>query len=259
MPNENISIEFSSTPTLTNPILICGLPGSGYVGKLAIDHLIDKLQAKQFANVYSSSFPPQVSIQQDGTIDLVKNSFYFSKTNEHDLVFLTGDAQPVSAQGEYELADEIIKVCKKMLIKNIYTLAAYITGKFSKTPKVYCTSTSTETVKDFSKLDILALNRGNITGMNGVIIGIAKKSSITGSCLLGETSGYVIDAKASKAVLESLCKILQLTIDMSELDQRAKDTEELIKTLQAQAAAQGNPEQPIQYTPSDEKSLGYIS
>ena len=259
MSTENISIEFSSTPTLTNPILICGLPGSGYVGKLAMDHLIDKLQAKQFANVYSSSFPPQVSIQKNGTIDLVKNSFYFSKTNKHDLVFLTGDAQPVSAQGEYELADEIINVCKKMLIKDIYTLAAYITGKFSKTPKVYGASTSAETVKDFSKLDILALNRGNITGMNGVIIGIAKKSSITGSCLLGETSGYVIDAKASKAVLESLCKILQLKIDMSELDQRAKDTEELIKTLQAQAAAQGNQEQPIPYTPSDEKSLGYIS
>ena len=47
MPAENISIEFSSMPTLRNPILICGLPGSGYVGKLAIDHLIDKLQAKE--------------------------------------------------------------------------------------------------------------------------------------------------------------------------------------------------------------------
>jgi len=101
------------------------------------------------------------------------------------------------------------------------------------------------------------MNRGNITGMNGVLIGIAKKSSLSGICLLGETSGYVIDAKASKAVLESLCKILNLKFDMSELDQKAKDTEELIKTIQSQATAQGGDALPIQ--PADEKRLGYIS
>ncbi len=260
MNDEKISIEYSSEPLLNNPKLICGLPGSGYVGKLAIDHLIDKLHAEKFADVYSSSFPPQVSIQKDGTIDLVKNSFYFSKQETNDLVFLTGDAQPVSAQGEYALAEEIIQICKKMNIDEIFTLAAYITGKFSKTPQVYGTSTSSKVVNEFPNLGVLVLNRGNITGMNGVIVGIAKQSSIIGSCLLGETSGYVIDAKASKAVLESLCKILKITVDMSELEQRAKDTEEIIKTIQAQAAAQGNQEHAIPYkSESDEKSLGYIS
>ena len=260
MSEEKISIEFSSTPTLNNPKLVCGLPGSGYVGKLAIDHLIDKLHAEKFADVYSSSFPPQVSIQKNGTIDLVKNSFYYCKHDQHDLVFLTGDAQPVSAQGEYALAEEIIQICKKMNIDEIFTLAAYITGKFSETPQVYGTSTSIDKVKELSNIGIQILDRGNITGMNGVIVGMAKQSEIIGSCFLGETSGYVIDAKASKAVLESLCKMLQLTIDMSELEQRAKDTEEIIKTLQAQAAAQGNQEHAIPYkSESDEKSLGYIS
>ena len=260
MSEEEISIDLLSTPTLNKPKLICGLPGSGYVGKLAIDHLIDKLHAEKFADVYSSSFPPQVSIQKNGTIDLVKNSFYYCKNDEHDLVFLTGDAQPVSAQGEYALAEKIIQICQKLNIDEIFTLAAYITGKFSKASQVYGTSTSLDKVSDLSNLGIQILDRGNITGMNGVIVGIAKQSSIIGSCLLGETSGYVIDAKASKAVLESLCKILHLTIDMSELEQRAKDTEEIIKTLQAQAAAQGNQEHAIPYKPeSDEKSLGYIS
>ncbi len=260
MIDEKITIEYSSNPSLNKPKLICGLPGSGYVGKLAIDHLIDKLHAEKFADVYSSSFPPQVSIQQNGTVDLVKNSFYFSKHDEHDLVFLTGDAQPVSAQGEYALAEEIIQICKKMNIDEIFTLAAYITGKFSESPQVFGTSTSKDVVDGFSKFGILGMNRGNITGMNGVIVGIAKQSSIVGSCILGETSGYVIDAKASKAVLESLCKILKITIDMSELEKRAKDTEEIIKTIQAQAAAQGNQEHAIPYkSESDEKSLGYIS
>jgi len=257
MTTEKISVEIKSIPDLNNPKLICGFPGSGYVGKLAIDYLIDKLQAIQFAQIYSHSFPPQVSIQEDGTLDLVKNSLYYCKGDSNDLVFLTGDAQPVSAEGEYSLAEKIVEICKKMNIQEIFTLAAYITGKFPKNPKVFGTSTSSETIKEFSKYDVMTMNRGNITGMNGVLIGIAKKSSLSGICLLGETSGYVIDAKASKAVLESLCKILNLKFDMSELDQRAKDTEELIKTIQSQATAQGGDALSVQ--PADEKRLGYIS
>jgi len=257
MTTEKISVEIKSIPDLNNPKLICGFPGSGYVGKLAIDYLIDKLQAIQFGQIYSHSFPPQVSIQEDGTLDLVKNSLYYCKGDSNDLVFLTGDAQPVSAEGEYSLAEEIVEICKKMNIQEIFTLAAYITGKFPKNPKVFGTSTSAETIKEFSKFDVMTMNKGNITGMNGVLIGIAKKSSLSGICLLGETSGYVIDAKASKGVLESLCKILNLQFDMSELDQRAKDTEELIKTIQSQATAQGG--NTLSAQPADEKRLGYIS
>jgi proteasome assembly chaperone (PAC2) family protein len=36
-----IIVEIIEMPKLKNPSLICGLPGSGYVGKLAVDHLIE--------------------------------------------------------------------------------------------------------------------------------------------------------------------------------------------------------------------------
>lgn len=258
--SNNISVEISSLPDLKNPKMICGLPGSGYVGKLVLDYMIDKLDAKLFAEIYSSSFPPQVSINSDGTVDLVKNSLYHCRSGDVDLVLWTGDAQPVSAEGEYNLAEEIIEICKKVKVEEIITVAAYITGKFPKTPKVYGTATSSNLIKDFQKHEILTMDKGNITGMNGVIIGIAKRSSLSGICLLGETSGYVIDAKASKAVLDSLCKLINIQIDMSELEQRAKDTEELIKALQSQAGGQVQPDQMMKLSPSsDEKSLGYIS
>ncbi len=257
--NKKISVEISSLPELKNPKLICGLPGSGYVGKLAVDYLIDKLDTTQFGKIYSPLFPPQVSISLDGTVDLVKNSLFYHKSNDHDLILLTGDAQPVSAQGEYALAEEIVGLCKKMNVKDIYTLAAYITGKFFDIPKVYGTGTTLEIVKEFSKYGVLTMNNGYLTGMNGIIIGIAKHSSISGRCLLGETSGYVIDAKASKAVLEKLSKILNIKFDMSELEQRAKDTEELIKALRLQTT-QGSPDHPMTLPKDrDEKSLGYIS
>ena len=44
------------------------------------------------------------------------NALRFCKNNNRDFIFLTGDAQPVSAQGEYILADKILKMCEKLNI-----------------------------------------------------------------------------------------------------------------------------------------------
>src|SRR5574342_234372 len=150
-----IIIEISKIPELKNAHLICGLPGSGYIGKIAVDYLIEELKGVQFGNIFSASFPPQVSVQADGTIDLMKNTLYYCKNKPNDIVLLTGDAQPVTPEGEYEMAEEIIGICEKLGVKNIYTLAAYITGTFSKTPKVYGTSTSLDAEKNFQNSEFL--------------------------------------------------------------------------------------------------------
>jgi len=53
-----------------------------------------------------------------------------------------------------------------------------------------------------------------------------------GLCLLGESPGYIIDAKASKAVLQILVDILELDISMEELDKRAEETEKALSKIQ---------------------------
>jgi len=83
------------------------------------------------------------------------------------------------------------------------SLAAYITGVFVDKPRIFDTATDSDIVKSFHEQNISTMDSGSITGMNGLIIGIAKLRGIKGTCLLGETSGYVIDAKASKSILEA--------------------------------------------------------
>jgi proteasome assembly chaperone (PAC2) family protein len=50
-------------------------------------------------------------------------------------------------------------------------------------------------------------------------------SWIKGICLLGETSRYDIDAKASKFHLETLVSIFHINMDMSSLEKSVKDTD----------------------------------
>jgi len=224
------------TPKAKEPVLVCGLPGSGYVGKLAADHLVSSFRLKKVAEYTSSSFPPQVSVKEDGTVDPPKGEIYFAAAKGGRSIFVfTADAQPTTSEGEYELSDAVVKFAKKCGVKRVYTLAAYITGSFSNSPKVYGAATSKELAESLSEKGVTMMKDGGISGMNGILIGVAALRGLEGACLLGETSGYVVDAGASKAVLERLSAVVGMTIDTSKLKEKAEETQKVISQLQAMA------------------------
>jgi uncharacterized protein len=260
----DIIYSTSSLPDAKFPILICGFPGSGYVGKLAVDHLIHELSATHFADIYSNTFPPQVLIKPEGTVDLIKNAmFYYESSTSPSLnmMFLTGDSQPSNPDAEFLLAEQILEIAAKFSVVHIYALAAYITGVFVQKPRIFCTATDTDTLGNLNSGNISVMDGGAITGMNGLIIGLAKLKGMRGTCLLGETSGYVVDAKASKAILEVLATRLSVKINMDALDARAKDTETLIKTIEQQMgpASGGRLEGREQSSQNNPPNTGYIS
>jgi uncharacterized protein (TIGR00162 family) len=259
---QDIKLVYSTAdrPKLKSPHLICGFPGSGYVGKLAVDHLIQELPANHLVDIYSSSFPPQIMIKPDGTADLMKNSIFWWQGEGSDLLLLTGDSQPANPDSEYALAEEVLGLAEGFGTQQVFTLAAYITGVFVDKPKIFGTATDPETVKILSSNNISIMDNGSITGMNGLVIGIAKLRNMKGVCLLGETSGYVVDGKASKAVLETLLQMVNVRVDMANLDKRAKDTEMLIQTIEQQMlAARGGRQFEGQQPPQKPRDTGYIS
>ena len=67
---------------LKDAILLEGLPGVGNVGKLAAMHLIEELKAKKCTEIYSSHFPPQVLIDDDGVVKLVNKNFIIIKARK---------------------------------------------------------------------------------------------------------------------------------------------------------------------------------
>ena len=76
--------------------------------------------------------------------------------------------------------------------KKAFTLAASVTGVFVDKPRIFGTATDADIIKTFDKRNILTMDNGSIGGMNGLVIGIAKLRGMKGTCLLGETSGYVV-------------------------------------------------------------------
>src|SRR3989442_169731 len=82
---DNIVIRYLDHPKLNDPIFIEGLPGIGNVGKLAAEHLKDELKGVKFAEIFSKYFPPQVLVQDDGQVELVK------EMEKYGVVFSRGE------------------------------------------------------------------------------------------------------------------------------------------------------------------------
>jgi proteasome assembly chaperone (PAC2) family protein len=68
-----------------------------------------------------------------------------------------------------------------------------------------------------------------LTGMNGPIVRLVKFKGMSGTCLSDETTGYIVDVKLSRSLLEVLTRKLGIVISMEALNAKAKDTVMLIK------------------------------
>jgi len=233
---DEILVHYLDKPVLHDPILIEGLPGVGNVGKLAAEHLIDQIKATKFAEIFSKYFPPQVFVNDDGTIKLVNNELYYVKRDDkpNDIILLVGDYQGLTPDGQYSLSDTIIKIAKEFGVKSIYTLGGYGLGRMIEKPRVLGAASDGETVEEMKKYGVI-FSKGEpgsgIVGASGLLLGLGKLEGMKCVCLMGETSGYFVDPKSAQAVLAILSSILGITVDLSALEDKAKQIEQLTSKL----------------------------
>jgi hypothetical protein len=82
---------------------------------------------------------------------------------------------------------------------------------------------------------------GGIIGASGLILGMGMLEGIEAVCLMGETSGYLVDPKSAQAVLKVLSRILGIDVDMSALEKRAKEMEKIVTKLREMEQMQKKP------------------
>jgi uncharacterized protein len=251
---EIVTVQYiDKKPKLENPIFIEGLPGIGNVGKLAVEHLIEMTGAVKFAELYSKDFPPQVFINSDGTIKLVNNEFYYVKSkkkNQRDMILLTGDYQGLSSQGQYELVEKILDIVEELGVKEIYTLGGYGLGYEIKKPKVLFAVTDKKLVKTMKQYGAIFKKNepgGGIIGASGLILGLGKLRGFEAVCFMGETPGYLVDPNSAKAILKILTKITKIEVNMTRLEEKAKEIEYISQQLSEMEKVKEKPDE-----------LGYI-
>ncbi len=245
-------VKITKRPKLKKPYLIVAWPGMGEVAFKASNYLVTKLKAEEFAAIPAEEFFYLTgSVIKEGILnvpELPSGKFYFwkNKSGKNDLIIFISNAQPDLAKAE-DYSKRILYVAKLFKVDTLVSFASMpLPVDHTQEAGVWFAATHPQLVQELKKYNLNLLSEGQISGMNGLFMGIAKKEGFKGFCLLGEMPLYTIqieNPKASLAVLKVFTKIFDIHIDFSGLGEQIQAMElEISKLLDYLKT--GTPRQP---------------
>ena len=239
----NNLVKITARPKLKSASLIAAWPGIGNVSMLVATYLDKKLGFKPLATVEASHFFDPIGVAvKDNLVEspqFPQSQFYYWKNpgEGSDIILFIGDDQP-SSNG-YELANCVVDLAESFNVKRIFTCAAAITRiHHSEQPKVWGVATVERLMEELREYDLIKRGNLHISGLNGLLLGVAKERNIEGICLLGEVPQHTVRVQnpmAALAILGVLPKMLNFELDTFEMAQLASETKQKMKELASEA------------------------
>lgn len=251
-----MGIRYIKEPDLVDPVMLACWPGIGNVGLIAVDAMRRSLQSEQFAYIepWDYFYPKKAVIRNGELVDLSfpASEFYSQRTDKRDIIFFTGEEQPAEggrayAEGgkAYAMANVVLDVAQRFGCKRIYTSGAAVTPMHhTARSRVWAVPNSENLLEEIKKYDNTILmsgvegrdGQGTITGLNGLMLGAARRRGIEAICLMGEIPVYLQGfpfpyPKGSKSVLEVLLAALGIWMDMESIDNLAVESEQELTVL----------------------------
>ena len=222
--DESRPVKWYARPELRRPYMVAAWSGMGAVALLSANLMCQELSAQPLGEVDPQAFfsPSQVLVQE-GLVQaplFPESKFYFwNKGEEHDLIILIGAEQPANGYG---MARVVLDIAQQFGVERIHTAAAMATFvHHAHEPRVWGTATDSDLLVEMQGHGVTVMEQGTISGLNGLLLAIARERGIRGLCLLGEIPAYatqMINPAASRAVLVVLARMLGLRIDTTRLD-----------------------------------------
>ena len=254
-----MEIRLHKEPELENPVLIAGWSGIGRIGIIAVDTLRNAIEAEEFGEIepWHFFYPKKLSMKNGVLTDLEfpSNKFYFKRTEKKDLLFFIGEEQPAEggrayAEGKkaYQIANLVLDVALRFGCHRIYTSGAAVAPiHHTMRPKVWAVPNREDLIDEIKGYENTILmsdiegrgGQGNITGLNGLLLGVAKGRGLEAICVMGEIPTYLQRfplsyPEASKSVLEVLTARLGIGIEMRGIDRLIEGSQREIEKLYEQ-------------------------
>ncbi|WP_158633400.1 PAC2 family protein [Tautonia sociabilis] len=252
---------------LNKPWLVAVWPGMGHVAisagyylmaKLGM-HLMAEFQAEELFDV--EYVEVKRGLIRTGRLPRSRFFAWIDPKGHHDLVVFIGEAQP--PRGKLAFCRRLIEFAKDLGVERVFTFASMATQMHpSHNSRVFGAATDEATLDELKQLELTPLDDGQISGLNGVLLGVAAEAGLPGACLLGEMPHIFAQLpfpKAALAVLEVFSTIAAIPIDLDELAEQAADVERKLGQLLSQVEhaieshqEAGEEEPPFPTEPDDE-------
>jgi len=243
-------------PKLQRPDMVACWPGIGNVGVIAVNALRGQVHAEELGEIEPwDFFYPSKVIIRDGVLESLEfpsSKFYYQRLANKDLIFFIGEEQPTDggrmyAEGRkaYHMANLVLDVAERFGCRRVCTSGAAVAlTHHDLKPRVWAVTSSEDLAREVKNYENTILmseiegrgDQGSITGLNGLLLGLAKKRGFEAICLMGEIPDYLSRApfpypRASKSVLEALSSLVGIEIDYGSLDEMTAQMDEVINGI----------------------------
>ncbi|MBT8037890.1 MAG: PAC2 family protein [Verrucomicrobiae bacterium] len=227
---------------LNHPWFVAVWPGMGNVAVSAGYYLMAKLQMRPLAEFYSRELFDLDHIEVHQGLISIGNQprnriFVWSDPKQrHDIVLFIGEAQPPT--GNYLFCRKLMDYANGLGVEKLFTFASMATEMHPEhEARVFGAATDKKTLHTLQNHHLNIIQGGQISGLNGTLLGAAKERGLSGACLLGEIPHIFSQLpfpKATMAILKVFTNMAHIDLDLSELAGHAQQMERELGGLLAQ-------------------------
>jgi len=244
---------------LNDPVMVASWPGIGNIGLIAIEYLRQNIECEPIGEIepWDFFYPSRIIVKSSVLRELQfpASRFYLYRGAVRDIILFIGDEQPHDklaryAKGgkAYEMAQLVIDMAERFECRRIYTSGAAVALlHHSRKPRVLVVPNTDRLIgeiKTYHNTTLLSEiqgkeGQGAISGLNGLLLGVAAERGFDALCVMGEIPVYLQGMlfpypKASLAVLEVLSEMLSLELDFKKLKVWSNKVEQKIDQLLAE-------------------------
>ena len=209
------------------------VPGVGNVGKLVVDALVEKHPSRTIGWILHPDFPPHATLSKEGLLApprLDINSVILP--NGTTVITIGGDLQPMTANGQFEVANSILELAKKYNTPQLLVLAGLASGAEDRNIHVICADSKIK--KSLERNDIVVSNKQPTSGMIGIaglLISLSPLHDVPAIGLIAETIGASADVLAADRLASWIEEGLELPVNL-DLDTTERTAEKLLATME---------------------------
>ncbi len=228
-------IRFLKRPKIRRPCLLVGWePDAGALGGELIDYVSQEVGAEEFCRFNPLGYFSlnAVSIEAD-VIEFPTSTLYYS---EQANLILFRSMQP--SQAQYEFLSLLLDLAEELKVKRIYTIGGLVsrTGHLGKR-RVLTVFNRPELRQELSPYPLDFISYHGSTSMSGFLLWLAKRRRLSAVSFWGEVPFYLAnieDRRMVEIMLESVCQVLELQLNLSACQQRAEQQERRIAEIRRQ-------------------------
>lgn len=223
-----------------NVTIVVGFPGFGLIGTIAIEFLLEHLQAEKIGMIEMEEVPAMIAIHQNKVVEPV--SLHYNK--KYNLVLV--HAINIGKDLGWKLSEVISQLAAELSAKEIIALEGV--GSPNPGNKVFFYSTKNGLASKKLTGKANPLSEGIVVGVTGALL--AKDLKIPIVALFAEAQSGLPDSKAAAEIIKVLDVYTGLDVDPKPLLKQAEQFEEKLKGI----LQKGKKAEEL----SDEKHLSYV-